>query len=162
MADKIPAEDVQKRALERVLEEREFVRGLTANMRAAWIRWYEMVRLFRLKNMNTVNRVFLPLAWEQIEQIAPRITQHDPIYQMIPTKTSAVPFTEIVGEWLGFMWEEKNLRRQARLMVKGGLTYGADFVKLDMESVTRAEIIERRVIETEMQTVIDHVTGEES
>jgi hypothetical protein len=162
MADKIPTEDLQKKALERVLEEREFIRGLTTNMRRGWLRWYEMVRLFRLKNMNTVNRVFLPLAWEQVEQIAPRITAHDPSYQLIPTKNSAIPFTEIIGEWLGFMWEEKNLRRQARLMVKGGLTYGTDFVKLDMESVTRTEVIERTIVKTEMQTVIDPATGLES
>lgn len=160
MAIKVPSEDIQKLALDRVLEERKFIRNLTTNMRANWLRWYEITRLFRLKNMNTINRVFLPLGWEQVEKIAPRITAHDPVYELIPIKNSAIPFTEIIGDILTFMWEEKNLRRQARLMVKNGLTYGTGFVKLDMDTIVRKEIVERTVVDAETVMLPNPETGE--
>lgn len=153
-----PSEETQKRALKRVLEERTFVRKLTSAMRDKWLRWYEITRLFKLRASSTYNRVFLPLGWQQIEKIAPRITTHDPVYELIPTKNSAIPFTEIVGGWLMFMWEEKDLRRQARLMVKNGLTYGTGFVKLEMDQVTKTEVVERTVVEEE--EVFDPMTGE--
>ena len=160
MAEKAPSKKVQDFALDRVEEERTFIRTLTSNMRNDWLRWYRIVRRFRLDVTATQNRVFLPLGWEQVESIAPRITAHNPIYQLTPTKNSSIPFTELVGEWLTFMWEENNLRRQARLMVKNGLTYGTGFVKLDMEQVTRKEIVERTAKGTETIIMPDPVTGE--
>ena len=154
------SQEVLDRALQRVLDERSFVRNLTTNMRNNWLRWYEITRMFRLKNMNTINRVFLPLGWEQVEKIAPRITAHDPKYELLPIKNSALPLTGLVGEWLNFMWEEKNLRRQARLMVKNGLIYGSGFVKLDMEMLTRKEVVERTEVGEEEVEQVNPATGQ--
>lgn len=156
---KKPDQETLDKALETVVDYRSFVRNLTTNMRNNWLRFYEITRLFRVRNLNTINRVFQPLGWEQVEMIAPRITKHDPVYQLIPTKNSAINFTETVADWLMFMWDEKNLRRQARLMVKNGLTYGTSFVKLDMDYITRKETVSRKVVEVEEIEVLNPETG---
>jgi hypothetical protein len=135
------------RALERVQEEYDSIQRFTSNLREKWLRWYELYRMFRLTNGSTHNRVFIPKAFEVVEKIAPRITAHDPIYQMVPLSNEAVKDLELAGEWLKYMWEEDKLRRQARLMAKGAQIMGTSFVKLFMKPVTKKEIVSRTVTE---------------
>lgn len=151
---KKPNEEVCKLALDRVNAEFTFIRTLTTGQRRKWLRWYNIVRLFKLDGMSTHNRVFVPRGWEQVEKIAPRLTAHDPSYEPIPTKPSAVPLVSYVAEWLMYMWEERNLRRNTREMVQGGLTFGTDFVKLRMDTISRKEKV------TTQEPVLDETTGE--
>lgn len=145
-------DEVQQAALERVNEELTFVRTLTSGPRRKWRRWYNIVRLFRIEGLNTYNRVFVPRGWEQVEKIAPRLTAHDPSYEPIPTVPSAIPFISYVAEWLSYMWEERNLRKNTRDMVQGGLIFGTDFVKMEMDSITRKELIETKETQLNPET----------
>lgn len=151
---RLQSPEVLEKALCRVKDELTFVRTLTSGPRRKWRRWYNIVRLFKLEGLGTSNRVFVPRGWEQVEKIAPRLTQHDPSYEAVPTAPSAIPFVGYISEWLSYMWEERNLRRNAREMVQGSLIFGTDFVKLDMDSITRKELIHTR------QMGVDEMSGQ--
>lgn len=93
-----------------------------------------------MEGINSFNRVFVPRGWEQVEKLAPRITAHDPKWDIIPGTPNAVRFIEHVSAWLGYIWEDNMLRTQARCMAKGSLTYGTSFVKLYMDQKTKKEL----------------------
>lgn len=153
-APKKPSAEVLERALARVKEERTLVRSLTTTLRNQWVRYYGLYRKFRDPGASTYNRVFIPKVFEQIERIAPRLTAHDPVYNLIPLSNSAIHYTEVAAEWLMYVWSVKNLRRETRLWVKAGLIYGTSFVKMDIERVTMKNTITRDL------DSVDEATGQ--
>jgi len=120
-----------------------------ARPRQNWLRWYRLVRLFRLEGVNSFNRVFVPRAWEQIEKIAPRMTAHDPTFEVIPGRPKSVALVDYVSQWLLYIWEERLLRKDVREWTKGALTYGTGWVKLYMDVQTKKELVERMEIDEE-------------
>lgn len=139
---KIPSQDIQDNALQLVKDEVAGILLSTSKMRDDWLRYYRSTRLFRNENTTTYNKVFLPMAWQVIEKIAPRITAHDPVYELIPVQNEAIPFVEIVGETLNYMFTEKGLRRETRVAEKACLRDGTSFVKLFMDPINRVQEIE--------------------
>lgn len=141
-----PEEDVQERAISTVKNYVTLCRQLTGNMRTNWLRWYRMVRKFRDDDVSTFNRVFLPLGWETVERIAPRMTAHDPRFEIIPMVNEVVPLTELTSNFLMWMWDMRSSRRTVRQWAKGALTYGTAAVKLDMFSFSRKEKVSEEVV----------------
>ena len=139
-AAKKPSQEVLERALARVNEEQASVRALMTNHRRQWVKWYSLYRKFRDQTSSTYNRVFIPKVFEQIERIAPRLTAHDPVYNLIPITNDAITYAEVASEWLMYVWDVKNLRRETRLMAKGSLIYGTQIVKLDIERITNIHL----------------------
>lgn len=153
-AAKKPSQEVLERALARVNEEQASVRALMTNHRRQWVKWYSLYRKFRDQTSSTYNRVFIPKVFEQIERIAPRLTAHDPVYNLIPITNDAITYAEVASEWLMYVWDVKNLRRETRLMAKGSLIYGTQIVKLDIERITTKSTV------VEDTGEIDEATGQ--
>lgn len=155
---KVPDKEIQNRAIQHVTSvSAEFV-SMTTNLRAKWLRYYKLYRLFKNETgMPWDSKLFIPRIFEVVEKIAPRMTAHNPQFSLVPKKPEATVATTQLSEYLNYVWEERALKSKVRMMAKNMLIYGTSIAKIEwaMETETEEErdgdnIITQEVISSEM------------
>jgi|TARA_Y100000310_G_C20701923_1_gene830804 hypothetical protein len=127
---KVPSHAEQQRARMQVKQVSTHFTNQSERLRNNWLRFYKLYRFFERGKREGGANLVIPKAFEVVEDVASRITAHDPQFLPVPKRDLPGQMEDIIRQYMEFVWDEQDLKQRVRSIAKNMLIYGTAFAKV--------------------------------
>lgn len=145
MPNKAPSKEIQQKAAAHVQKVFSNYWELLNYLRSQWYQFFKSTFIFETdRNADWQSKIFFPKCWEQVEKIAPRLTNNNPKFVIslnVPINANdpsadMEAYSKVNQKALNYFWKLGDCQKKLRTWAKGGLVYGTMFAKVGFETKT--------------------------
>lgn len=89
-------------------------------------------------NETTRSTIFIPESFKVIETVSPRMTADPPGWNVLPRDSDQISNADHAGALLAYRYDQGNIHRRVKTVVKQGLIYGTSFAKVGWDNDKKA------------------------